>query len=605
MRNGAVLLLVGMALASEPARPPSPLRLGDRPLSSRPVRYRIEARLWPEKSEVTGRLSLSLRNTSRVPLRRACLHLYLNAFASPDTTFMRESGGTMRVSRFDAAQPGGIEVSELKQGSRAVGSRKILDGTVLEATLPEPVQAGADLKLELAFRSRLPRVFARTGRAGDFFMVAQWYPKPGVLRDDGSWHCPAFHARAEFFADFGTYEVTLRVPRRFRVGATGIQTDESGFADELRELRFRAADVHDFAWTAWPHFERHARSVDGVEVELLTVPGRGQAERELWLVEEALPRLQRWLGPYPYRRLTVVDVPTPALGAGGMEYPTLLTTWIPWFAPGWLHAFDETTVHELVHQYFQGMVASNEVLEPWLDEGVTSYVTGLLLDELFGADRGWADLGALRLSNEQKEQLRITGRHAEASPLGWPAPRFDSWWSYGRTVYARAALLLRTVESLLGREAMRAALADYVRAFSFRHPTSADLERALLARAPAGARRALEHLLDGAIRRADDLDYAVSCGCDEVRVRRRGRLALPLEVQVWTDRGERSFSLSGEDAEERLHVPGLRRARLGPPGRLTLDHTPADLACTRSSLPARAALGWATWAQPLLQVLGP
>jgi hypothetical protein len=604
MRNGVgLLLVVGLALAAEPE--PSPLRLADRPLSSRPVRYRIEARLRPERSEVTGRLSLSLRNTSRVPLQRACLHLYLNAFAGPDTTFMRESGGTMRVSRFDPERPGGIEVSELRQGSRPAASRKILDGTALEVTLPEAVPVDAELKLDLAFRSRLPRVFARTGRAGDFFMVAQWYPKPGVLRDDGSWHCPPFRARAEFFADFGTYEVTLQVPRRFQVGATGIQTDESGFAGELRELRFRAADVHDFAWTAWPHFDRHARRSDGVEVELLTVPGRGQADRQLWLVEEALARLQRWLEPYPYRRLTVVDVPTDALGAGGMEYPTLLTTWIPWFAPGWLHAFDETTVHELVHQYFQGMVASNEVEEPWLDEGVTSYVTGLLLDELFGADRSLADLGRLRLGNAEKEQLRIAGASAEARPVGWAAARFDSWWSYGRTVYARAALLLRTVESLLGRAAMRAALADYVRAFAFRHPTSADLERALLARAPAGSRRSLERLLDGVLRRGDDLDFAVSCGRDEVRVARRGRLALPLELQAWTDSGERRFSLRGEQVEERLRIPGLRRARLGPPGRLALDHTPADQSCARSAVPARAALGWATWAQPLLQVLGP
>jgi hypothetical protein len=605
-----VLLRSGSPLHTEALSPTADA--ASRLLSAGAVSYRIQARLRPEQKEVQGRLHLALRNVSRAPLQKACLHLYLNAFARPDTLFLRESRGTMRLSRFDPARPGSVELRDLRQQvaegqarrPRPATWRLLHDGTVLEADLAEPVAPGAELELAMRFRSKLPRVFARTGFAGDFFMVAQWYPKPGVLRSDGTWHCPPFAARAEFFADFGRFDVELKVPAQYRVGASGMLVAEQQRAG-LRRLSFRAVDVHDFAWTAWPHFDQRRRSTGDVEIELLTVPGRGQSDRTLARLADTLDRLQRWLGPYPYRQLTAVVVPTAALGAGGMEYPTLLTLWMPWFAPPWLRAFDETAVHELVHQYFQGMVASNEVEEPWLDEAVTSYVTALIMEQLFGEDRSFLDLGLLRLSLLDKERLRIAGPSARALPVGWPARRFSSWWEYGRTVYARGSLLLHTVESLIGRQAMREALRAYVRAFSFRHPASADLERALLDRAAPQQRGLLADLLDGVLRRGHDLDYALSCGPDEVRVLRRGELALPLELSVRGSAGEQRLALDGRAREQRVLVPGLRRAVLGPRRRLALDHTPADLACRVSRFPGRTALGWALVLEPLLQVLGP
>jgi hypothetical protein len=172
-------------------------------------------------------------------------------------------------------------------------------------------------------------------------------------------------------------------------------------------------------------------------------------------------------------------------------------------------------------------------------------------------------------------------------------------------VYARGALLLHTVESLVGRQAMRAALADYVRTFSFHHPTSADLERALVSRAPASTRELVARLLDRVLRAGQDLDYVVRCRANEIEVERRGALALPLELAVKSERGEQLLVLDGKAKREHRRIPGLRRAQLGPPERLLLDPTPADHVCELSLVPARAALGWATALQPILQVLGP
>lgn len=576
------------------------------PLSARPVRYRIRAELHPGAREVTGSVEVALRNTSRAVLRHARLHLYLNAFASSGTLFLREARSWMRGRRWSSDDPGWIEIIEVRQNGAAVRSHKHDDGTIFVVWLARPVAPGEELSLSLTFRARLPRLFARTGHDGkDLFILAQWYPKPGVLLEDGSWHCPAFHSHAEFFAAFASYDVTLALPAGHVVGATGVEVARRPGADGGVERRFLAEDVHDFAIVASPSLTATvSRSASGAELRLLSPPGRAPA-RVLETAGRGLALLERWFGRFPYRQLTIVDLPTRALGGAAMEYPTLFTVWAPSFVPRWLRFVDETTLHELTHQYFQGMLASNEVLEPWLDEGVTSYVTMLLLEELFGHGGSYVGLAPLALDVRAKEQSRIVG--GRAYPVGWPAERFQSLGAYGSTVYARAALLLATVESLIGREKTIAALGDYARRFRFKHPRGADLEAALLAATAPELRPVLAELLDGAIRRGEGLDYRVRCAGDRVIVERRGPLALPVELELEGE-GDHSFRRIAIGPGSSLFVaraPGLVRARLGPPGRLLLDTTPIDNACVPASGAPRAGLDLARLLQRLLPLVGP
>jgi hypothetical protein len=594
------LATVLVASAGGALAPPTALR-SSAPLTPRHVRYRIDATLR-SPSRIDGTVSLRLRNTSARPLRQAMLHLYLNAFSGPSTLFMRESDGELRLSRADRALPGSIRVTDVRQGDRRVPARLLEDGTVMRVDLATAVAPGEELALELRFASQLPLVFARTGHAGDFSMGAQWYPKPGVLLADGSWHCPPFHPNSEFFAEFGSFDVSLDVPRQALVGATGVRVDRT-VVGERQRLRYRAEDVHDFAFAASPSLVEQTRTVDGVTLRYLAPPGRGQADRQLHFASEALRRLQSWLRPYPYAELTIVDVPTAALGAAAMEYPTLITVWTPWWAPRAARAFDEITVHELVHQYFQGIVASNEVAEPWLDEGVTSYVAGLLVDEIFGGDRSWLAFGPVSLGNRDKERLRVVGAR-RVWPVGWPAARFPTWGAYTTSVYARGALLLATVESFIGDTAMRRALASYVRRHGFRHPTTRELEAALLEEAAPSTRRTLRELLDGVLRRGEAPRYTMRCAGDEVVVERRG-LALPVQLETEGASGARLHEWDGREARYTAMVPGLRRARLGPRGRLSLDRAPIEHACDTGMGRWRATARIAAIVQRALQLVGP
>ncbi len=133
------------------------------------------------------------------------------------------------------------------------------DETVMAVPLPEPVPPGGTLTIELTWTARVPRTFARTGAIGNFFFIAQWFPKLGVFEEQG-WNCHQFHSSTEFFSDYGVYDVRLTVPRGWTVGATGVRRDTSDNADRTTTHRYYQEDVHDFAWTTSPEYlERTAR----------------------------------------------------------------------------------------------------------------------------------------------------------------------------------------------------------------------------------------------------------------------------------------------------------------------------------------------------------
>ncbi len=388
--------------------------------------YDIEVSLDPETHELVGSESIRWRNTTSVPTSELWFHLYLNAFASSKSTFVRELSrepiegirtldsdwGWTRVTRIELSD--GTDLLPRMSFERPDDGNES-DFTVARVTLPRAVLPGESVALEIDFEARLPRVMARTGYSGDFHMVGQWFPKIGVFEGPAGWNCHQFHATSEFFADFGSYRVHLEVPRGWVVGATGelISREPVGTGDELE---FHARGVHDFAWTTAPPdlmtafevefdpgshvpmvwFERAGASLDlgAADLELPPMTIR-------FLVPQAqgilIPRMIRaarlsiawfglYFGPYPHAQLTVVSPPPGAQAAGGMEYPTLVTTGAsrldasPVFS--WRSDIESVTVHEFGHQYFQGMVASNEFEQAWLDEGLTTWAENRCIDDI-------------------------------------------------------------------------------------------------------------------------------------------------------------------------------------------------------------------------------
>src|SRR5947209_11201904 len=203
------------------------------PLSPRNANYTITAQLDPQTRTITGSETITWRNITSRPAADLQFHLYWNAWKNDKSTFMRERA--LGSSREDPARRAGdwsrIDVTSIMVGDTdRTGAKRFAapdddnsnDETVMVVPLARPIDPGQTAQIRMAWTAHVPRTFARTGAIGNFFFIAQWFPKLGVLEDSG-WNCHQFHASTEFFSDYGVYDVSLTVPAGWVVGATGVE----------------------------------------------------------------------------------------------------------------------------------------------------------------------------------------------------------------------------------------------------------------------------------------------------------------------------------------------------------------------------------------------
>jgi hypothetical protein len=637
-------------LAAVPALPAAER---SRPIAS----YEITCTLDTEKKTVSGSEKITWTNTTGQVARTLQLHLYLNAFRNTLSTFWKESHGIGREGTPMPDSWGWVEIARMTYMDGADllpaltyiapddGNRD--DRTVAEIVLPRPVPPGETATLTLDFTSHLPRVGRRTGYKGDFYLVAQWFPKVGVLEEAG-WNCHQFHASSEFFSDFGNYDVTIAVPPRYRgkVGATGRQTEERQDTEGRILYRFREESVHDFTWTADPgylvkeDFFREAGLHD-VAIRLLLQPEHsGQADRYLRAAKAAISGYGRVLGPYPYDTLTIVDPPWGAHAAGGMEYPTLITGGTSWSAPRSIQSPEGVTIHEFGHQFFYGLLASNEFEEPWLDEGFNSYMTSRVLAATYGPNHPAVPVFGLKfvLGIDEQHPLDDARRYFSVATEDYgtaPSWKFKDRTIYGAMSYSKTALTLATLERLLGTSTMDRALHLYAERWSFKHPKTKDFMAAVndvtgqdwtwffrrtffssgavdyaveeAESKPAKAPRGLFEK-DGKLVPEPPAELAKPSGFDSVvTVVRKGDVAMPVDIELRFE-GTKPYRAhwDGEARWTRFSVsrgPRLTEAVVDPDEKILLDLDRTNNG-RRTEADPRAAARWTSrsvfWVQNLI-----
>ncbi len=572
-----------------------------KPLSDRVVAYWIDATLNTAAKTLDATEILEYRNDSDQPLSTFPFHLYFNAFR-PQSTFSGESHrdgtnilyangeqGAMDVSSISAEGYGDLTQS-MKFTAPDDGNRE--DHTVMEITLPKPLAPGDAVRFHLAFHDKFPLSVARNGYKRDFIMGGQWFPKIGIWWH-GAWNCHQYHADTEFFSDFGTYNVNLTLPQRYTVGASGIQTDERSNADGTKTLSFRGEDIHDFAWAASPHFQvaddSFENSLGTVRLHALVLASHAaQTQRYLSTLKQSMQKFDEWYGPYPYKQMTLID-PEPDSEIGGMEYPTLITGGTDWWSPSWLpFGQDATVAHEYGHQYWYGMVATNEFVEPWLDEGINSYSESKVMASLFGVNTSALNARTLYASDAETERISYLHRPDE-DPIARPAWQFAGSSSYGCIVYGKTSTALTTLEAVLGEGTLRQALRVYFTRYRFKHPTATDFLHTV---EEVSGRNDLEPYFAQAIYGTEMLDYSVDSltsvpsewwkGKDangqyhtSVLVRRKGGFVLPVKLEVGFDDGSKEQATwDGKDRWMRFSWDKASRAvyaQVDPDGIVSLD----------------------------------
>lgn len=453
-------------------------------LSQRVVEYHIDVQLVPDTQALRASETVTWTHPGVKPVSDLYFHLYPNAFSTKETTFMKESGGMLRGDTMPENGFGSMTLTDLRTSDGTSLMQRLQyvqpddgnvnDKTLVKVHLPQPINGGESITLKLQFEVQLPKIFARMGASGNFVMAGQWFPKLSVYEPVGTrnvkeegWDLHQYHGTSEFYSDFGIYNVTISVPSNYTVAATGFPVKNARIKQDQKIYQFYADDVHDFAWAASPDFvvAEEAFStpeVPGVRIKVYLDPlHKDLKERYLQAAKAALTSFSKWYGPYPYSTLTIVVPPKEGNGAGGMEYPTLITAFgASDSSPD--TSLERTVIHEIGHQYFYGMVASNEFEEAWLDESFTSYAEDRLMEQEYGI-----------ASNLPLQSSLVS----TSEPLNLETWKYAGADSYTRNVYIRGKLVLKDIERLTGTKTMNSIMSSYARKFRFQHPTTSDFQK--------------------------------------------------------------------------------------------------------------------------------
>jgi hypothetical protein len=490
------------------------------PLSQRVVHYDIDAKYDPEKHTLDATEILTYHNLTGQALDTFPFHLYLNGF-EPNSTWVREGKrehtrgqifekwdpqnyGADEIRRFEVVDQGDL-TSQLQFIHPDDDNQE--DKTVVQVRLPVPVPPDGYVEFRIKFHDQFPETLERTGWNRDFVLGGQWFPKVGVWWH-GQWNCHQFHAYTEFFADFGVYDVKLTLPQNQVVGASGVELGSVNNRDGTKTVSYHGDDIHDFAWTASPHYKDYYDTFQGslgpVKLRIMMQPSHwSQVERHDRILKETMDRFERWYGPYPYKSLTLVD-PEPGSQAYGMEYPTFITGGTSWYWPnGWLET-EVVVEHEYGHQYWYGMVATNEFEDAWMDEGINSYTEVKVLDSIYGPRTSLINLAGVTLGEREYQRLGYLPS-ADLDPMARNGWQYADSRSYEDITYGKTAVVLLTLEGIIGEDTMRQALHTYFERYRFTHPTKEDFLKTI----EEVSGKDLRWYLNPAVYGTEVLDYEV------------------------------------------------------------------------------------------------
>ena len=504
-----------------------------------------------------GEQRIVYTNNSPDIINRVFYHLYFNAFQPGSMMDVRsrtieDPDGRIRDRIFNLNEDeiGYHAVQSLRQDGQDLNFD--VEGTILVAPLASPLLPGEQTVLEMDFESQVPLQIRRSGWNNDEgveFSMSQWYPKLAE-NDYRGWHPNPYIGR-EFHGVFGRFDVKITIEKDYLVGGTGIlQTPNEvghGHEDEGVEIRhdtneltwhFVADDVLDFFWGADPDFTHvKAQVPNGPMLHFLyqdpvlavnKTDNENETYTENWkqlpeLTVRAFEYANTHFGTYPYPQFTTIQG-----GDGGMEYPmgTLIT------GARNLRSLVGVTVHELYHSWYQNVLATNEALYAWMDEGFTSFASSETMQNLF-EDTGNPHAGSMRGYQRLVESGKV-------EPMATHADHYHTNFAYGRAAYSKGAVYLNQIRYIIGEEAFRSGMLRYHEEWKLKHPTDLDFIR--LMEKESGM--ILDWFHEYFVHTTKTIDYGIKSvdateketGSTKIELERIGLMPMPLDVWVeYTD----------------------------------------------------------------------
>jgi len=514
------------------------------------IKYKMDIDMDVDKNQYKGKQYIQYVNNSPDVLDKVFYHLYFNAFqpnsmmdvrsrtiADPD----RRVGS--RIQALTDKEIGYIDVKSLKHQGEAVEYEVV--GTILEVTLNEPIQPGSSTLFEMEYDAQVPLQVRRSGRdsaEGVRFSMSQWYPKMANYDYQG-WHANPYVGR-EFYGIWGDFDVTIHIDKDYVVGATGqLQNmDEIGHGygsgkSKVKKgkiaYKFLAENVHDFAWGADPDYVHETYQVkNGPLLHMLYQPGEKTTEN--WQnLPKAMARAYQWMsaryGEYPYDNYYFVQG-----GDGGMEYPqlTLIT------GERSYGSLVGVSIHEWMHSWYQMVLATNEALYPWMDEGFTSFGSTETMNYLRkeGMIPGEVSENPFAGTFNGQANMALSGME---EPLSTHADHYNTNRAYGIGSYVKGQVFLKQLEYVIGQEAFDKALLDYYETWKFRHPNPNDFIRVFEKNSGIELDWYREYMVNTTHFVDYQVDTLIGKKGTSIELSRQGVMPMPLDVLVETQDGKK------------------------------------------------------------------
>ncbi len=544
------------------------------------VKYDIEVELNDKKHELVGKETIVYYNNSPDTLSELYFHLWPNAYKTADSQLGKQllKQGETKLYYTNNKVLGFIDSLNFTSADNSIRWSYVDAGEEIAVLFLETqLQPGDSITITTPFRVKIPKSgISRLGHGKDSYQITQWYPKP-VVYDKSGWHPMHYLDQGEFYSEFGSFNVALTLPADYVVAATGDlvggdlllnsklkekkvsqtkkilslgysqidSTDFNEFANKVKTLKYFQDRVHDFAifadkdWLILRETILPLGNSDSVIVESMFLPENLRLwKNSLKYLINGLNFYCKEVGPYPYAHCTAVDA---VIGAGaGMEYPKVTVI-------GETHdklALEEALVHEVGHNWFYGMLGSNERDFSWMDEGVNSYferkyfaatereillsdylgshVTRLLGDNDPKMDKmyWYTYLMAASRSTDQKTNINAELFYGD---------------NYGAAVYAKGAVLFNYLEQYIGSDRMRYVYRKYFSAWKYKHPNPTDFRTHF----EKELNLDLSWFFDQLLYDNEKLDYAIAGittieedGLVELQVRNRSNITAPIVIDV-------------------------------------------------------------------------
>ena len=512
------------------------------------VSYKMNIDFDVNKHQFVGNQQLTYYNNSDDTLKKVFFHLYFNAF-QPESMMDKRSRTIndpdrrveSRISKLNKKEIGYHHIKDLSQEGRTINFK--VEGTVLEADLNIPILPNTSTIFDMLFESQVPVQIRRSGRnnaEGVSYSMSQWYPKMAEY-DKRGWHAHPYVGR-EFYAPWGDFEINISINNSYMVAATGTlqNSNEIGYGYETETIEkkkkkgkklnwhFKAENVHDFVWTADPDYVHNQTQVPNGPTLHFFYQENDQTKAWEQLPEytvKAFEFIEKNYGKYPYDHYSIIQG-----GDGGMEYPmaTLIT------GHRNLKSLVSVTVHEVLHTWYQGLLATNESYFAWMDEGFTTYASSETMAHLFK-----------RSENNQTQNYEAYFSLAQSEteePLSTHADHFLTNRAYGLGSYYKGAVALAQMNYLVGKETSKRALEKYYYEWRFKHPDANDFIRVF--EKESGLE--LDWYLDYWINTTHTIDYAIEQVEEKkdktvVTLQKIGQMPMPIDLTVTTKNGVKTW----------------------------------------------------------------